>query len=103
MEAVMVGRVAEQVVPSGPNTTMGADFFFPYRASSSSSSDFFLPFSSSFSDFFLPFSSSSSSSSMLPNLSTFYYPGSYARILPVVDNNNGNNNNNNNNNNEQQQ
>ena len=29
MEAVMVGRVAEQVVPSGPNTTMGADFFFP--------------------------------------------------------------------------
>ena len=53
MEAVMVGRVAEQVVPSGPNTTMGADFFFPYRASSSS--DFFLPFSSSFSDFFLPF------------------------------------------------
>ena len=31
MEAVMVSRVAQQVVPSGPNTTMGADFFLPYR------------------------------------------------------------------------
>ena len=32
MEAVMVGQVAQQVVPSGPNPTMGADFFLPYRA-----------------------------------------------------------------------
>ena len=31
MEAVMVGQVAQQVVPSGPNPTMGADFFLPYR------------------------------------------------------------------------